>query len=225
MALVEIQTRFSRVTTFLGSRWRSLLLALGLVLAAAAFWFDAPVLRWMTAQQTPGARAFMRSVSWWGDWPSHVLLGLAGALIAHFVGSRRWLAIFAAMVIACAVAGTVNRVIKIAAGRARPAVQVDAGWNGPRFSSKYHAFPSGHTAASTAFFAALVVARGSIGWFFVPIPILIGFSRLYLGAHHLSDVVFAMMLGVVCAVMITPYVRSRIDRSAVSDPQRHILAA
>jgi membrane-associated phospholipid phosphatase len=74
------------------------------------------------------------------------------AAIAHFVGSRRWLAIFAAMVIACAVAGTVNRVIKIAAGRSRPAVQVDAGWNGPRFSSKYHAFPSGHTAASTCVF-------------------------------------------------------------------------
>ena len=210
MALVETQTRFSRVTTFTGRRWYVWLIAAALLLALG-FWFDSAVLRWMNENRAPGARAFMRSVSWWGDWPTHVLAGLAGAGAAYALRSRRWVAIFAAMVISCGVAGTVNRVIKIAAGRSRPSVQVDAGWNGPRFSSKYHAFPSGHTAASTGFFAALWVARGGIGWAFLPIPLLIGFSRLYVGAHHLSDVVFAMLLGVACAVVITPSVLRRLD--------------
>jgi undecaprenyl-diphosphatase len=203
------------VTTSGRRRWRYLLLALGALLVASAFWFDAVVQSWMVSHQTPGARALMRSVSWWGDWPSHLLVGAAGAGIAHALGSRRWMAIFAAMVIACAVAGIVNRAIKIAAGRARPSVQIDAGWNGPRLSSKYHAFPSGHTAASTAFFAALCCARWRIGLLFLPIPLLIGFSRLYVGAHHLSDVVFAAMLGAACAAFVTPIVQRRLSSSAL----------
>jgi undecaprenyl-diphosphatase len=209
MALLETQTRFSRVTSLRQRRWRYVLLALAVLLIASAFWCDAVVQNWIVTHQAQDARAIMRSVSWWGDWPSHVLLGIIGMGIAHLVGSRRWLAIFAAMIVSCAVAGTVNRAIKIAAGRARPSVEIDAGWNGPRFGSKYHAFPSGHTAASTAFFAALCFARWRVGVWFLPLPLLIGFSRLYVGAHHLSDVIFAVVLGSVCAALLTPYIERR----------------
>jgi undecaprenyl-diphosphatase len=219
MALLETQTRFSRVTAPGPRRWRFVFLALGALLIASAFWFDASVQSWVVSHQTSSMRAFMRSVSWWGDWPWHVLLGIVGMAFAYALGSRRWLAIFAAMIVACAVAGTVNRAIKIAAGRSRPSVEIDAGWNGPRFSSKYHAFPSGHTAASTAFFAALCVARSRVGVWFLPIPLLIGFSRLYVGAHHLSDVVFAAMLGSVCAAVLTPYIQRRWGRESLPADQ------
>ena len=210
MALLETQTRFSRVTTTSRARWRSVAIVLAVLLLASAFWFDTVVHSWMLAHQTTGLRAFMRAVSWWGDWSSHVIAALVGAVIAYAVGNRRWVAIFVAMIVACAVAGTVNRAIKVAAGRSRPSVEIDAGWNGPRFSSRYNAFPSGHTAASTAFFAALCVARWRIGLLFIPIPLLIGLSRIYLGAHHLSDVVFAVMLGVACAAFVTPFVQRRL---------------
>ena len=218
MALVERQTRFSRVTTVSRVRWRYVWAALAALLLASAFWLDAAVHSWMVANQTPSARAFMRAVSWWGDWPFHVGLGVAGAVGAYAIGSRSWLAIFAAMVLACAVAGVVNRAIKIAAGRSRPTVEIDAGWNGPRLSAKYNAFPSGHTAASTAFFAVLCFTKKRIGLLFVAIPMLIGLSRVYLGGHHLSDVVFAAMLGVVCAAFITPYVLRRLGGETVAEP-------
>ena len=208
MALVETQTRFSRVTIS-SWRWGYVWAALAVLLVGAAFWFDAVVHQWMLAHQTPAMRSFMRSVSWWGDWPWHIGAGAAGALIAWLAGSRRWLAIIVAMMLACALAGIVNRAIKITAGRARPTVQVDSGWNGPRLSSKYNAFPSGHTAASAAFFAALCFARPRLGLLFLPIPMLIGISRVYLGAHHLSDVVFAAMLGVICAALVTPLIQRR----------------
>jgi len=219
MASLETQTKFSRVTAARRSPSRYLWLVLGALLAACSFWFDAAVQEWMTQQQTPDARAFMRQVSWWGDWPAHVAVGLIGAAVSYAAGSRRWLGIFAAMVLACAVAGIVNRAIKMGAGRARPSVEIDAGWNGPRLSSKYHAFPSGHTAATTGFFAALCFARPHVGLLFVLIPILIAFSRMYLGAHHLSDVTCAALLGIIVAALLTPVVQRRLDRARIADAE------
>src|SRR5207247_5588328 len=121
--------------------------------------------------------------------------------------------IFVSMLIALAIAGVVGRGIKVATGRARPSVNTEAqhlagqsaGWNGPRLSSKYHAFPSGHVAASTAFFGVLLLAKRRIGLACLPIPILIGFSRMYLGAHYLSDVVCAAVLGILCALLVTQF--------------------
>ncbi len=135
-------------------------------------------------------------------WPEHFALGLLIAGIAWWRGSRKWTRIFLAMLIALALAGLVARVVKIGAGRARPAVKSEQVWEGPRLSSKYHAFPSGHTAASTAFFAVLCFANWRIGLACLPIPILVAFSRMYVAAHYLSDVVFAAVLGILCAILV-----------------------
>src|SRR5207244_11024597 len=95
-----------------------------------------------------------------------------------------------------------GRVIKNSTGRDRPSVKTEEVWNGPRFSSKFHAFPSGHVAASTAFFAVLCFANWRIGLACLPIPLVIGFSRMYVAAHYLSDVVFAAVLGILCAMLV-----------------------
>jgi undecaprenyl-diphosphatase len=183
-------------------RWWFVGALFGAAILAAAFLCDAAVQTWVVQHQTPSALGLMRFVTKWGDWPTHVAAGVLGAAIAYALGKREWLVIFAAMVIACAVAGSVNRVIKMTAGRSRPSVKVERGWNGPSAKSDYHAFPSGHTAASTAFFAALVFARRRIGLALLPIPLVIAASRIYLNAHYLSDVVFAAMLGIACAALV-----------------------
>jgi undecaprenyl-diphosphatase len=107
------------------------------------------------------------------------------------------------MLIALALAGVAGTVIKRVVPRARPSVHTEIRWGGPRFSTKYHSFPSGHAGASTAFFAVLLIARWRVGLACLPIPILIGLSRMYLGAHYLSDVVCAAVLGFLCAVLVT----------------------
>lgn len=171
----------------------------------AAFLLDAPVRSWMEQHQLPSARAFMENVSRWGDWWTHVALGMLLLAVAWWKGRTRWTRIFLSMLIACALAGAAARVVKIAAGRARPSAQTEAAWNGPSLRSKYHAFPSGHVAASMGFFAALLLRKWRVGLACLPIPILIGFSRMYVAAHYLSDVVFAAFLGFLCAVLVVQW--------------------
>jgi len=182
---------------------------IGIVIAAIAitfgFHFDDAVRDFMAQRQNPGVRQFMRNVSFFGDWPSHVLLGLLLFAAAWRNHSKRWMRIFLAMLLAMAIAGVAGTVIKRSIPRARPSVKSELRWGGPRFSTKYHAFPSGHVLASTAFFGVLIFVRRRVGLACLPIPMLIGLSRMYLGAHYLSDVVCAAVLGVFCALMVVHY--------------------
>jgi membrane-associated phospholipid phosphatase len=167
----------------------------------AAFYFDEPIRNFMAQHQNRAMHNFMRKVSRLGDWPEHFALGLALAGLAWWRGSQKWTRVFLSMLIALAIAGVAGRGIKIATGRARPSVKIEQVLNRSRFSSNFHAFPSGHVAASTAFFAVLLFANWRIGLGCLLIPLLIGFSRIYIGAHYLSDVVFAAILGVLCALL------------------------
>ncbi len=94
--------------------------------------------------------------------------------------------------------GLIKHIVK----RTRPCHDLDDDEqiiNRPRFYS----FPSGHTTAS---FAMLGVAifRGLPLFVVIPIAIiavLIGFSRIYLRVHYLSDVVAGMVLGLTCGAL------------------------
>ena len=179
---------------------------IGIIIAAiaivAAFHFDDAVRDFMAQHQSPMMRNFMRNVSRFGDWPSHVALGLLLLGIAWRRHSKKRMRIFLSRLLALAISVIAGTVIKCSVPRARPSVKSDLRWGGPRFSMKYHAFPSGHVVASTAFFGVLIFARRRVGLACLPIPILIGFSRMYLGAHYLSDVVCAAVIGILCAALI-----------------------
>ena len=65
---------------------------------------------------------------------------------------------------------------------------------------KYYSFPSGHTASP---FSVVSVVTFSQCPFYVIVPIflvasIIGFSRVYLRVHYLTDVVVGFFLGIVC---------------------------
>jgi len=183
---------------------------------AVSFHFDDTVRAFMMQHQNRATHDFMRYVSLFGDWPSHAAAGLILLGLAWYRRSKEWTRIFLAMLLAMLLTGVVGTVIKRSVPRARPSVQTEARWGGPRFSSKYHSFPSGHTGASTAFFAVLLIARRRIGLACLPIPILIGFSRMYIGAHYLSDVVCAAVLGAVCALIVSGVIFHRPSREITS---------
>jgi membrane-associated phospholipid phosphatase len=72
-------------------------------------------------------------------------------------------------------------------------------------------FPSGHTGAATALYVGIAVVVGWrlrhrwIRWALVLglalLPLLVAMSRLYRGMHHVSDVAFGMLNGVLCVVI------------------------
>ena len=188
---------------------------IGIVIAAilitAAFYFDNAVRDFVAQHQNPTMRNFMRNVSRFGDWLEHFALGLVLLVVAWSRGNKKWARIFLSMLIALSIAGLAARAIKISTGRARPSMKSEEVWNGPRWSSKYHAFPSGHVTASTAFFAVLVFANWRIGLPCLTIPILIGCSRIYGGAHYLSDVVCAATLGILSALLVWRFILPKIE--------------
>jgi membrane-associated phospholipid phosphatase len=181
--------------------WLIAIIIAGIAIGVS-FHFDDTVRDFMMEHQNPAMRNFMRYVSLFGDWPTHAAAGLVLLGLAWRRGSEEWTRIFLAMPLAMMLVGVAGTVIKRTVPRARPSVHAETRWGGPRFSSKYHSFPSGHVGASTAFFCVLLIARRRIGLACLPIPILIGFSRMYTGAHYLSDVVCAAVLGTLCALVI-----------------------
>ena len=182
---------------------------LGILIAAiaiaTAFHFDTAVSVFLVKHRNRGLYNFMYYVTLFGDWPAHFALGLILAWAAWRRGNKKWSRIFLSMVIALSIAGVAGHVTKIAVFRARPSVKLEQVEPRSRFSSHYHAFPSGHVAASTAFFGVLFLANWRIGLACLPIIIVIGFSRLYLEAHYLSDVVCAAVLGILSALLVTHF--------------------
>ena len=96
-----------------------------------------------------------------------------------------------------------------------------------------YSFPSGHTAATTLFYGFLVLLllrrpgqsalrRGAIVVGAVVMVLLVATSRVYLGAHYLSDVLAAMLEGVLwlalCVALLKRFPRHRADAETANAP-------
>lgn len=64
---------------------------------------------------------------------------------------------------------------------------------------KDHSFPSGHTTAIFSVVAPFVIAFNWLGFILIPIAMLIGMSRMYLGLHYPSDVAAGCLIGCLTA--------------------------
>lgn len=167
----------------------------------ASFHLDDAVQSWVRAR-SPSTRNFAGNVCNYGQW--HYLMLVAGAIgfFAWQKGHRSLLRIIVAMIIAATAAGLAADAVRWTTGRTRPNAPVPQGWYGVSDESRwlfgqyhYSSFPSAHTATITGYVGVLLFANRRRGAVFLLLAVLMGWARIVVDAHHLSDVWVAGVLG------------------------------
>jgi membrane-associated phospholipid phosphatase len=170
---------------------------------------DPHVTAWVIAHRTGWLTSALQVLTWLGSTAVIIPAGLAIGL--YFLIRRRdWRPL---ALLTAAVAGAVGLydIVKALVGRPRPPAAI---WIGHYTGA---AFPSGHATQSTAFYAMLAIVLGAglairrraILWSAAALVVLtVGASRIYLGAHWLTDVLAGYALGatwvaIVLVVLLT----------------------
>ena len=179
---------------------------------------DARVAAWLHAHATPEIAAFLYAVTTMHSTVGTALLAVLFGLVLVRMGERYWLL---TLVLTMGGGMGLNALLKQAYARARPH------FDDPWVTLNSYSFPSGHTAAATLFYgvlAAFLVAHfydwrervACLVGAFLAVA-LVAFSRMYLGAHYLSDVVAAacssLVWLVVCLSTVHTLVRRRMARA------------
>src|ERR1700704_6395233 len=210
--------RFARSVRFLQARlspegYLGLHLPVGLLVSLAGGWwfadiaedvsrnaatrlFDERVASWFHEHATPALTQIMRVVTFFG---SVVFVTVASSCIAIFLIVRKWWYPLLLLTLAVGGGSLLNILLKHFFHRQRPVLE------NPLLTLTSFGFPSGHTMGSTLFYGVLAVfvaqsvptwrRRVLAFWIAALAVALVGISRIYLGAHYLTDVVGAVAVG------------------------------
>lgn len=216
---------FSRVTHLL-----TVELLAGLVLLTASAWIfgavaeevaegdthvDTRLAAWLHARATPGWTSFFEAVTALGNVPVLINVTLVAALVLAW---RRLVEELRLLLLVVIGAELLTLGLKLGFHRERPF------FANPLATESSYSFPSGHASVSLALYGtlALILARhvSSIGARVAilaaagALAALIGFSRLYLGVHFLSDVIagFSLAIAWVTTCMLLLHLRVRLKR-------------
>lgn len=152
-----------------------------------------------------------------GEWIGFVMCGLV-----LFFAWKRWWPSLALLIVAVPGGMLLNEWIKILVHRQRPFL------DGPFVDWSGYSFASGHTIGATLLYGQLLLfilpALKARHWRLLSIfsaislVALVGFSRIALGAHFLTDVLAAILFGIIwlalCVVLGRPMQRGSLQPQA-----------
>lgn len=152
---------------------------------------------------SPAMTTAMRGISFLG---STLFLMLATAGIVTWFALRKWGREAKLFAITMAGAALLNVILKLTFKRSRPEPFFDL------FPPESYSFPSGHSLTSCVFFgalAAILTARfkrrrvRTVVWIAATLMfLLIGFSRIYLGVHHTTDVIAGFAAALIWIIVV-----------------------
>lgn len=158
--------------------------------------FDGRVADWLHAHEVGPVTVVMRGITLLGS--ALVVIPLAAAGVAGLLSRRRW-AEAGLVLMATVGAELLTTGLKLGFERQRPF------FPDPLATEATFSYPSGHATVSLAFYGALavlvvrayparrVLVLAGTG----ALVVMIGFSRLYLGVHFVSDVLAGFSAGLV----------------------------
>jgi len=175
---------------------------------------DRAVERWSDPRMTQLSIATLGIVTAFGATVTVIVLGLATAGYAAWRWRSRAVPLFLAIVIGGQL--LLSDVIKGAVQRTRPDLRPLAHFTGP-------SFPSGHTTAAAATFAAIAIVLGRDGstgrrmllaGVAVALAVAVGCSRVFLGVHWVTDVIGGLILGWTWVAVVAIAFGGRVMRFA-----------
>lgn len=193
-----------------------------LAVSGAAMFADKEVYRFMQRNRN-GTLNELEKVGDFLGQPEHNYPFMLAVWGTGVLLNNDWLRDTGIMVIASvSTSGLLQSIAKEAVGRARP--QVDRSpFDFKPFSgdAAYHSFPSGHTMLSvaTSWILARQVNFVPLKVVFFALPVITGASRVYVGAHWLSDILLGSALGIACAesvLRIYPALKQKRTKFAFS---------
>ena len=211
------------ISNFLMTRSaRILLFAAGAALCGISFLFDDSVIAWVAAHPSHVVKRASQFFTYWGDFIPIVILLLLLLFLAGWLLKRPFFTRIILLMLGSAMAGGLAaNILRVLTGRARPSAKVSPGWYGLKVhgvwiagSYRFSSFPSAHTAVAIACIVPLwILLKGrqriAIALPATLIALCIAASRILLNAHHLSDVLTSIWLGilissVLCARFVLP---------------------